>query len=205
MLITIHPDTPDSRKIRQVVTCLREGGIVIYPTDTVYSMGCDMRHPKAIERLARLKHVKLEKASFSLICEDLSHIAEYTKQLNNPTFKLMRQLLPGPYTFILEAGKAIPSVFSSKKKTVGIRVPDNHIARALVGELGNPLVATSVHDEDEIIDYTTDPEQMYERWSKLVDIVIDGGVGGLEPSTVLDCTTSEIQVLRAGKGPIDFL
>jgi len=205
MLLAIHPDNPDIRKVRQVVECLRGGGIVIYPTDTVYSMGCDMRNPKAVERLARLKQVKIEKAAFSLICEDLSHIAEYTKQLNNSTFKLMRQLLPGPYTFILEAGKAIPSVFSSKKKTVGIRVPDNHIAKSLVAELGNPLVATSVHDENEIIDYTSDPEQIYHRWSKLVDIVIDGGAGGLEPSTVLDCTQAEVVVLREGKGPIDFL
>jgi tRNA threonylcarbamoyl adenosine modification protein (Sua5/YciO/YrdC/YwlC family) len=205
MLLAIHPDNPDPRKIAQVVACLRNGGIIVYPTDTVYSMGCDMHNSKALEKLALIKQVKLEKANFSLICYDLSHLTEYSKQLSNPVYKLMRSSLPGPYTFILEASKAIPKIFSDRKKTVGIRVPDNAIARAIVHELGNPIVATSVHDDDAILDYTTDAELIYEKWSNRVDLVIDGGPGGLEPSTVISCVHDSIEVVRQGKGPVDIL
>ncbi|MFN5294008.1 MAG: L-threonylcarbamoyladenylate synthase, partial [Flavobacteriales bacterium] len=184
---------------------LKKGGIIVYPTDTVYSMGCDMLNSKALERLALIKQIKLEKANFSLICHDLSHLTEYSKQLSNPVFKLMRNSLPGPYTFILEASKAIPKIFSDKKKTVGIRVPDNTIARSIVQALGNPIVSTSVHDDDAIIDYTTDPELIAEKWGNRVDLVIDGGMGGLEPSTIISCVNDEIEVLRQGKGSIAIL
>jgi tRNA threonylcarbamoyl adenosine modification protein (Sua5/YciO/YrdC/YwlC family) len=205
MLLPIHPANPDPRKIAQVVECLRKGGIIVYPTDSVYSMGCDMLNTKALEQLARIKQVKLEKANFSLVCSDLSHLTEYSKQLSNPIYKLMRSLLPGPYTFILEASKPIPKIFSDRKKTVGIRVPDNAIARAIVEALGHPIVATSVHDDDAILDYTTDAELIHEKWSNLVDIVVDGGPGGLEPSTVISCINDEIEVIRVGKGSIDML
>jgi tRNA threonylcarbamoyl adenosine modification protein (Sua5/YciO/YrdC/YwlC family) len=203
MLLPIHPANPDPRKIAQVVECLRKGGIIVYPTDTVYSMGCDMLHPKALEKLALIKQIKLEKANFSLVCHDLSHLTEYSKQLSNPVYKLMRSVLPGPYTFILEASKAIPKIFSDRKKTVGIRVPDNAIARAIVQELGHPIVSTSVHDEDAILDYTTDAELIHEKWSNRVDLVIDGGPGGLEPSTIISCVNDEIEVLRIGKGSVE--
>jgi tRNA threonylcarbamoyl adenosine modification protein (Sua5/YciO/YrdC/YwlC family) len=205
MLLPIHPTHPEPRKIAQVVECLKKGGIIVYPTDTVYSMGCDMLNSKALERLALIKQIKLEKANFSLICHDLSHLTEYSKQLSNTVFKLMRNSLPGPYTFILEASKAIPKIFSDKKKTVGIRVPDNTIARSIVQLLGNPIVSTSVHDDDTIIDYTTDPELIAEKWGNRVDLVIDGGMGGLEPSTIISCVNDEIEVLREGKGSIAIL
>jgi tRNA threonylcarbamoyl adenosine modification protein (Sua5/YciO/YrdC/YwlC family) len=205
MLLAIYPDNPDPRKIAMVVDCLKRGGIIVYPTDTVYSFGCDMLNTKALEQLARIKQVKLEKANFSLVCHDLSNLTEYSKQLSNPVFKLMRNSLPGPYTFILEASKAIPKIFSEKKKTVGIRVPDNAIARAIVEALGHPIVATSVHDEDTLLEYTTDPELIHEKFEKLVDMVIDGGPGGFEASTVIDCTNDEIRLVRQGKGVVDFL
>jgi tRNA threonylcarbamoyl adenosine modification protein (Sua5/YciO/YrdC/YwlC family) len=205
MLLTIHPDNPDARKIAQVVDCLKQGGIIVYPTDTVYSMGCDMLNSKALEKLALIKQIKLDKANFSLVCHDLSNLTEYSKQLSNPVFKMMRNSLPGPYTFILEASKAIPKIFSDRKKTVGIRVPDNAIARAIVKALGHPIVSTSVHDDDRIVDYTTDAELIYEKWSNRVDIVIDGGPGGLEPSTIISCVNDQIEVLRVGKGSVDML
>lgn len=205
MLLTIHPDNPDARKIAQVVDCLKQGGIIVYPTDTVYSMGCDMLNSKALEKLALIKQIKLDKANFSLVCHDLSNLTEYSKQLSNPVFKLMRNSLPGPYTFILEASKAIPKIFSDRKKTVGIRVPDNAIARAIVKALGHPIVSTSVHDDNRIVDYTTDAELIYEKWSNRVDIVIDGGPGGLEPSTIISCVNDQIEVLRVGKGSVDML
>ena len=205
MLLPIHPANPEPRKIAQVVACLKKGGIIVFPTDTVYSMGCDMLNHKALEKLALIKQVKLEKANFSLICHDFSHLTEYSKQLSNPVFKLMRSTLPGPYTFILEASKSIPKIFSDKKKTVGIRVPDNAIARAIVEALGNPLASTSVHDDDEILDYTTDAELIEEKWGNRVDLVVDGGPGGLEPSTIISCINDSIEVLRRGKGPVDLL
>lgn len=204
MLLTIHPDNPDARKIAQVVDCLKQGGIIVYPTDTVYSMGCDMLNSKTLEKLALIKQIKLDKANFSLVCHDLSNLTEYSKQLSNPVFKLMRNSLPGPYTFILEASKAIPKIFSDRKKTVGIRVPDNAIARAIVKALGHPIVSTSVHDDNRIVDYTTDAELIYEKWGNRVDIVIDGGPGGLEPSTIISCVNNQIEVLRVGKGSVDM-
>ena len=203
MLVSIHPDNPDKRKIAQVIDCLKKGGIVIYPTDTVYSFGCDLNNRKAVERLAKIKGVKIEKANFSLICSDLSHISDYTVQFNNAIYTLMRKALPGPYTFILNANNSVPKLFKSKKKTIGIRVPDNNIARTIVEELGNPLISSSVHNEDEILDYITDPELIHENFEKLVDIVIDGGFGKNEGSTIIDCTSGEAEIIREGLGSIE--
>jgi tRNA threonylcarbamoyl adenosine modification protein (Sua5/YciO/YrdC/YwlC family) len=205
ILVQIHPDNPDPKKIQQVVDTLQKGGVIIYPTDSVYSIGCDLMNPKALERVARIKDIKLEKANFSIICYDLSHISEYAKNIDNPVFKLMKKALPGPFTFILNASSNVPKIFQSKKKTIGIRVPDNNIAREIVHVLGNPIVSTSVHDDDEIIEYTTDPELIYERYEKLVDIVISGGFGNLEASTVVDCTSGEPVVIRDGIGEIEEL
>lgn len=205
MIVEILPENPDQRKIKQVVECLKSGGVIIYPTDTVYSIGCDIENNKAIERIARLKNVRADKANFSLVCHDLSHITEYSRQVSNSVFKMMKRALPGPYTFILEAGKKIPTIFSDRKKTIGIRVPDHLIPREIVKELGRPIIATSVHDDDEIIEYTTDPNLIHEKFEHLVDMVIDGGFCGLEASTVLDCTGAVVTVIREGKGTIDFI
>jgi tRNA threonylcarbamoyl adenosine modification protein (Sua5/YciO/YrdC/YwlC family) len=205
MIVEILPENPDQRKIKQVVECLKSGGVIIYPTDTVYSIGCDIENNKAIERIARLKNVRADKANFSLVCHDLSHITEYSRQVSNSVFKMMKRALPGPYTFILEAGKKIPTIFSDRKKTIGIRVPDHLIPREIVKELGRPIIATSVHDDDEIIAYTTDPNLIHEKFEHLVDMVIDGGFCGLEASTVLDCTGAVVTVIREGKGTIDFI
>lgn len=205
ILVQIHPDNPDPKRIQQVVETLKKGGVIIYPTDSVYSIGCDLMNPKALERVARIKDIKLEKANFSIICYDLSHISEFAKNIENNVFKLMKKALPGPFTFILNASSNVPKIFQSKKKTIGIRVPDNNIAREIVKELGNPIVSTSVHDDDEIIEYTTDPELIYERYEKLVDLVISGGFGNIEASTVVDCTSGEPVVVRDGIGEIDEL
>ena len=205
MLIEIHPDNPEPRKITEVVNCLRKGGVIIYPTDTIYSIGCDLRNKKAIEKVARLKGVRLRKAQFSLICYDLSSIGDYTKQFDRSVFKAMNKALPGPYTFILNAGNKVPKLFETNKKEVGIRIPDNNIARQVVHELGNPIIATSVHDDDEILEYTTDPSLIHEKYENLVDLVIDGGYGKNNPSTIVDCTDGEINVIREGIGSIDVL
>ena len=203
MLLHIHPDNPDPRKIRQVIECLENGGTIIYPTDTVYSLGCSLIRPKAIEKVARIKGIKVEKSNFSLVCESLSRLSEFTKQVNNPTFKLMRKALPGPFTFILNANNSIPKLFKSKKKTVGIRVPDNNIPRSIVEELGNPIISTSIYDEDEIIEYTTDPELIWEKYQDQVDLVIHGGMGHIHASTVVDCTGDYPEVIRQGIGDLE--
>lgn len=205
MLIYIHPDNPEPRKIKQVVECLQDGGLVIYPTDTVYGLGCDIYNQKAIEKLCRLKGIKPEKMSFSFICNDLSHISEYTLNLDTPTYKLMKRALPGPYTFILKANNSIPKLFKNNKRTVGIRIPDHAIPRAIVQELGHPIITTSIHHEDEVLDYITEAYLIEERFGKLVDIIIDGGTGGIEPSTIVDCTGDEPVVLREGKGDPDII
>lgn len=205
MLLEIHPDNPDARKIAQVVNVLRKGGIVIYPTDTVYSMACDLNNRKAVEKMAQLKGLKVEKINFSLICYDLSHISDFTVQFSNSTYKLLNRALPGPYTFILNANTSVPKLFKSNKKTIGIRVPDNKIARAIVKELGNPLLSTSVHDEDEILEYITDPELIYEKYQHAVDMVIDGGFGHNHASTIIDCTENEPIVLREGIGSLSVI
>lgn len=203
-LIRIYEENPNPKDIKKVVDTLRNGGLVIYPTDTVYGLGCDITNNGALEKIARARGVKLEKANFSFICEDLSNLSDYVRQIDNQTFKILKRCLPGPYTFILPGNNNLPSVFK-KKKTVGIRVPDNNICKALVGGLGNPIISTSIKDEDEVLEYTTDPELILEKWGNIVDIVIDGGYGDNIPSTVIDLTTSEPEVIREGKGEVDIL
>ena len=202
MLIKIYPENPNLRHIHQIVECLRDGGIVIYPTDTVYGIGCDIFQHKAVERIAQLKGIKADKANFSFICYDLSHISDFTKQISNQTYKLMKRTLPGPFTYILNSSNNVPKLFESKKKTVGIRIPDNMIIRQIVNELGNPIMTTSVKGDDNDIETTTNPELIHEQYKDLVDIVIDGGIGSIELSTIIDCTTDDFQILRQGKGII---
>lgn len=203
MLLKIHPQNPNPREINRVIECLASGGIIIYPTDTVYGMGCDIHKPKAVERICNIKGIDCEKANFSFICHDLSHLADFTKPISTSVYKVMRKTLPGPFTFILEANANVPKIFKSRKKTVGIRIPDNAICLELVKRLGNPIMSTSVHDDDKIVDYTTDPEQIHDRYKKLVDIVIDGGMGNNQPSTVLDCTNGGFTILRQGLGVLE--
>lgn len=200
MLLRIFPENPSSRQIRTVVECLLDGGVIIYPTDTVYGMGCDIFKSKAIERIAQIKGIKAEKANFSFICSDLSQLSDYTRPIANDVFKLMKKNLPGPFTFILNASNSVPKLIQSKKKTVGIRIPGNNIPLEIVNELGHPIMSTSIRDEDEILEYTTDPELIYEKYKNLVDIVIDGGFGDNEASTIIDCTDIEPIIIREGKG-----
>jgi tRNA threonylcarbamoyl adenosine modification protein (Sua5/YciO/YrdC/YwlC family) len=203
MLIKIYPENPDPRKLETVLDCLRNGGVIIYPTDSVYSMGCDMMQHKAVERVAAIKGVKADKANFSIVCSDLSHISDYTRPFSTEIYKLMKKALPGPFTFILNANNNVPRIFQNRKKTIGIRVPDNPIIRLLVEEYGNPIISTSIYDEDEILEYTTDPELIHEKTFNMVDIVIDGGYGGNIPTTVVDCTGEEIEIIRQGKGILE--
>ena len=203
-IVRIYNENPNPREIMKVVKTLRNGGLVIYPTDTVYGLGCDITNNSALEKIAQIKGVKLEKANFSFICHDLSNLSDYVKQIDTATFKILKRCLPGPYTFILPGNNNLPTVFK-KKKTVGIRVPDNNICRAIVEALGNPIVSTSIRDEDEVIEYTTDPELILEKWDNLVDIVIDGGYGDNTPSTVIDMTTNEPEVIREGKGSLEIM
>lgn len=204
MYIELFPNNIDLRKLRIITECLKDGGLIIYPTDTVYGLGCDVFNRDAVEKVCRLKKVKPEKMNFSFVCYDLSHISEYTLNLATPTYKLMKRCLPGPYTFILNANNAIPKLFKNNKRTIGIRVPDNQIARSIVHELGNPILSTSIHHEDDIIDYITEPYSIYERYENLVDIIIDGGTGGIVPSTIIDCTHDEPVLIREGAGEIHF-
>lgn len=204
MLLRLYNENPNPRDVRKIVDVLRDGGIIIYPTDTVYGLGCDITNVKAVEKIARFKGINIEKSNFSFICSDLSHISDYTKPISNTVFKLMKKNLPGPFTFILPANNNVPRYFKGKKKTVGIRVPENNIIREIVLELGNPIMSTSIRDEDEIMEYTTDPELIYEKYQEIVDIVIDGGYGELVPSTVVDCTGNTIEIVREGKGILEF-
>lgn len=203
MLLKIHPDNPSERQLKIVVDCLRQGGVIIFPSDTVYGMGCDITQIKAVDRVAQIKGIKREKANFSFVCSDLSQLSGYSKPIPNHTFKVMRRTLPGPFTFILNATNSVPHFFQSKKKTVGIRIPDHKVPIHIVELLGNPIMTTSIHSDDEIIDYQTDPELIYEMFHKLVDIVIDSGHCGNVPSTVVDCTANEMHVVRQGKGMLD--
>ena len=200
--IKIYNDNPDPGAIDKVAAVLKKGGLVIYPTDTVYGLGCDIHNNKALEKIALLKGIKIEKATFSFICNNLSHLSDYVKQIDSATFKILKRALPGPYTFILPGSKSLQKVFK-KKKTVGIRIPDNTITQSIVKVLGNPIVSTSIRDEDEILEYTTDPELIFEKWGKFVDLVIDGGYGGNSASTVIDLTNEPI-IVREGKGSIDI-
>lgn len=198
MLVKLYNENPNPREIAKIIEVLKDGGIIIYPTDTVYAMGCDALNVRAIERICKIKDIHPQKHRLSIICNDLSNISEYAK-VSNPVFKLMKKNLPGPFTFILNATSSLPKIYKNRKE-VGIRVPDNNIIRTLVCELGNPILTTSVRDADDILEYATDPELIDEAYTNIVDIVIDGGYGGLEPSTVIDCTGEEIEIIRQGKG-----
>ncbi|MFY7665707.1 L-threonylcarbamoyladenylate synthase [Flavobacterium sp.] len=202
--IKIYPENPNPAAVKKVVDVLKNGGLVIYPTDTVYGLGCDITNSKALERIAKIKGIKLEKANFSFICCDLSNLSDYVKQIDTATFKLLKRALPGPYTFILPGNSNLPKEFK-KKTTVGIRVPDNEIALELVRQLGNPIVSTSIHDDDEVLEYSTDPELIFEKWQNLVDVVIDGGYGDNMPSTIIDASGREPFVVREGKGDISII
>jgi tRNA threonylcarbamoyl adenosine modification protein (Sua5/YciO/YrdC/YwlC family) len=204
MLIKIFNDNPNHRKIRQVVDLLEAGGIIIYPTDSVYAMGCDIKSTKTIEKIARFKGTNPKNPDMSLIFHDMSQLSEYTVIRDNTIFKLLKRNLPGPFTFIVQANSQIPKLFKNKKKTVGIRIPDNNIVLELVRELGRPIITTSIHDQDEVIEYTTDPELIFEKFSGIADAIIDGGFGNNEASTVVDCTADEIIVVRQGLGVLEL-
>ena len=205
MLIEINAENPNPRKVKQVVECINDGGVVIYPTDTVYTIGCDLYNKKAMKRIAQIKGKVDNNAHFSLICRDLKHISEYALPFSNTVFKMMRSVLPGPYTFILNANKKVPKIFDFNKSTIGIRVPDNNIARILVEEIGHPIIATSVHNSSNNgIEYLADPYLIHEQYGKLVDIVIDGGIGGQDVSTIIDATESVPYLIRQGIGEVEF-
>jgi len=204
MLHIIHPKNPDQRKIQLIIDILNKGGVIIYPTDTVYSLGCSLHKKRAIEKLAQLKGIKIKKANFSVICSDLSHLAEYTKPIDRSTYKLLNKNLPGPFTFILKASNQIPKLFDTNRKSIGIRIPDNNIVKAIIETLGHPLVTTSIHDEDEIIEYTTDPSLIEEKWEKLVDGIVDGGYGNNIASTVVDLSDDDIEIVRQGAGELEY-
>jgi len=204
MLTKLYSENPNPKQIESIVNVLRGGGVIIYPTDTVYGIGCDIHNQKAVERIARIKGIKAEKADFSFICRDLSHLSEYARQVPNSVFKLMKRNLPGPFTFILNASSKVPKILESKKKTVGIRIPDNDIVTAIVEQLGNPLLTTSVHFDNEMIEYATDPELIHEKYADMVDMVVDGGYGGIEFSTVVNCTGDEPEIIRQGLGILEY-
>ncbi len=202
-LLKIHPENPQSQRIQEVVDVLRSGGLVIYPTDTIYGIGCDVHNARAVERLAKLKGIKPDKANFSFLCADLAHIADYARQITTPQYKVLKKALPGPFTFIFEANTNAPRYGGVKRKTVGIRVPDHQICCELVKGLGNPIVSTSIRDEDEVLEYSTDPELIFEKYQNLVDLVIDGGFGHNIASTVIDCQNDAFTVIRQGAGDIE--
>ena len=204
MLIKIYPDNPNSKLISTIVDSLRKGKLIIYPTDTIYAIGCDIYNNKAVEKIAWMKGVNLKKANFSFICHDFKHLSAFTRPLDNRVFKLMKNNLPGPFTFILPANSQVPKLFKNNKKTVGIRIPDNNIILEITKELGNPILTTSIKDDDDILEYTTDPELIHEKFKDMIDIVIDGGFGGNEPSTIIDCTKHDFEIIRQGKGVIDI-
>jgi tRNA threonylcarbamoyl adenosine modification protein (Sua5/YciO/YrdC/YwlC family) len=204
-LIRLYEENPDPDKIRQIAATLRDGGVVIYPTDTVYGMGCDIMNLRAVERICKIKGINPRKHNFSIICADLSNISQFTRVITKPVFKMMKKALPGPFTFILEASNQVPKILHSNKKTLGIRVPDHNVPRMLVEELGHPILTTSINDEDEVIEYSTDPELIFEKYQHLVNIVIDGGYGQNVASTVLDCTGDEVVVIREGLGKLEDL
>ena len=204
MLIRIYPENPNPKAIEQVVDCLRHGGIVIYPTDTIYGLGCAIDNHAAVEKIIRFKGINTKKAHLSFICYDLSHISDFIKPISTATFKLMKKNLPGAFTFVLNANNNIPKLFKNNKKTVGIRVPANSIIREIVKELGSPILSTSVKDDDEILEYSTDPELIHEKFAQIADLVIDGGYGDNEPSTIVDCTGETVEIIRQGKGILEF-
>lgn len=198
MLIQLHPDNPQPRLIKQVAECLKDGGVIIYPTDTIYGLGCDINQPKAVERICKIKNIDPQKAQLSFICRDLSHLSDYTKPIDTPLYRMLKRYLPGPFTFILPASKQVPKILQSKKSTVGIRVPDNIICQHILDELGNPILSASLPGD--MVEEYTDPEVIYENFSDKVDFVIDGGIGSMVPSTIVDCTGDEWTIIRQGKG-----
>ncbi len=200
MYLQIHPQSPEPRKIKQVADALRDGGVIIYPTDTVYGIGCDITNHKAVERVCRLRRLDPDKAMLAMICSDMSQVSNYTAQLDNQTFRLLKQYLPGPYTFILKANNDVPKMFKNRKKTVGIRIPNNTIVQAIIAELGRPILTTSLKSDDEILEYFTDPIDIYDDFENLVDIVIDGGNCGNTPSTLIDCSKDAPELIRLGAG-----
>lgn len=200
MKVTIHPDNPQPRLIKQVAECLKDGGVIIYPTDTIYGLGCDIQQHKAIERICAIKKIEPKKAQLSFICYDLSHLSDYTKSIDTPLYRLLKTYLPGPYTFILPASKRVPKILQNKKNTIGLRIPDNKICCDFLKELGTPVLSASLPGE--MVEDYTDPEMMYERFKNEVDIVVDGGIGGIIPSTIVDCTTPEWIITRQGLGEI---
>ncbi len=204
MLLKLYEQNPDPRQINKIVDLLQHGGVIIYPTDTVYGMGCDITKARAVERVARIKGIKPDKTKFSFICSDLSHLSDFARHVDNTTFKLMKSYLPGPYTFILNASNQVPKSIKANRKTVGIRVPDNNIILEIVRQLGNPILTTSLKEDDEILEYPTDPELIHEEYRDFVDAVIDGGYGGIVPSTIIDCSGDEPELLREGLGEIDL-
>lgn len=205
MIIKLYNEQPNARLVQQVVSVLEKGGIIIYPTDTVYGIGCDITNPKAIEKIYKIRGLDPKKAHLSFICYDLTDISQYTKPFNTKIFRIVKRALPGPYTFIFNATTQVPKLLSSKKKTVGIRVPDNNIIREIVKQLGRPIVTTSIRDDDEIIEYSTDPELIHEKYENTVDLVIDGGYGDNTPSTVVDVSSGDVEVIREGKGEVDWM
>jgi tRNA threonylcarbamoyl adenosine modification protein (Sua5/YciO/YrdC/YwlC family) len=198
MLLQIHPQNPQPRLIKQVAECLKDGGVIVYPTDTIYGLGCEIHHQKAIEKICAIKKVDPQKAQLSFICRDLSDMSDYTKSINTPLYRMLKRYLPGPYTFILPASKLVPKILQSKKSTIGLRIPDNIICRHILNELGNPILSASLPGET--VEEYTDPEIIYSRFENTVDFVIDGGIGGTEPSTVVDCTGDEWTIIRQGPG-----
>jgi tRNA threonylcarbamoyl adenosine modification protein (Sua5/YciO/YrdC/YwlC family) len=203
MLLHIHPVNPEERKINIVAECLKNGGIIIYPTDTVYALGCDLNHHQAIEKIGRIKNINPKTSNYSLVCYDLSHLSDFVFSIDTPLYRVMKKSLPGPFTFILKANNNVPKIFKSKKKTVGIRIPDNNICRLIVKTLGNPITSTSIHELDNPDDYISDPQDIYDKYEKLVDIVIDGGFGNKKPSTIVDCSDGGITITRQGLGKLD--
>ena len=203
MLLTLHPTDPQSRHVKTIIECLLDGGVIVYPTDTIYGLGCDIFKPKAIERIARIKNIDAAKAQLSFVCCDLSDLSKYTRSISTPLYRLLKNYLPGPYTFILPASKQVPKILQSKKNTIGLRIPDNKIANTIVSQLDHPLLSASLPGE--MVEEYTDPELIYENFKKLVDIVIDGGIGGMEPSTVVDCTSEPYQIIRQGAGAFEIV
>ncbi|HMI79298.1 MAG TPA: L-threonylcarbamoyladenylate synthase [Ferruginibacter sp.] len=202
MLIQVHPEDPQPRLVKQIAECLKDGGVVIYPTDTIYGLGCDISQHKAVERICKIKNVDPQKAQLSFICRDLSHLSDYTKSIDTPLYRMLKSYLPGPYTFILPASKQVPKILQSKKSTIGLRVPDNIICRHILDALGNPILSASLPGE--MVEEYTDPEVIYEKLGEAVDFVIDGGIGSMIPSTIVDCTTDEWTIIRQGQGEIIF-
>ena len=205
LLLEVHPDNPNPHLIEKIVTCLKEGGVIVYPTDTVYAIGCDIYNHKALERVCLIKGIKMSKANFSFICSSLSHISDFSRNVSTPIYKIMRQSLPGPYTYILQATSTVPKLFKSKKKTVGIRVPNNNIALDIVIALGNPLLSTSIHKDEDLLAYPTDPRIIFEQYKNVTDITVDGGYGRSRESTIIDCTGEEPEIIREGLGMAELL